>query len=62
MNSARLTPAISAALPWESIPASNHFTAAARRIATPNSFGDTRRAEKAVSGRSSSRVVDMGAW
>lgn len=52
MNSARLSPAISAALPWETIPSSYHFTEAAVRICREKSSGVVRSAEKAPSGRS----------
>jgi len=62
MKSARVRPAISAALPWETCSISYHLTAAAIRISWANSSGVLRRAENAVSGRLRVMLVMVGCW
>ena len=52
MNAARESPAISAALAWEILPNSYHFTHAARVSSVANCAGLCLRLEKAVSGKS----------
>src|SRR5213083_2862117 len=52
MNSARLVPAIPAAIDWDISPCEYQSSTAATRISLANSFGDRRRAERALSGTS----------